>query len=95
MDQSINVLSAICKAHTVPQRVMDCGYGLGGLNQVYWPDHPTLSAQSISDKYNIFMMCTIRNQLDILMTALANVRKWQPKNIQMTFSHGFCSHLVK
>ncbi len=30
----------IDKAHTVPQRAMDCGPGLGGLNQVYGPTVP-------------------------------------------------------
>ncbi len=32
---------AIDHAHIVPQRVMDCGLGLGGLNQAYGPNHPT------------------------------------------------------
>ncbi len=35
MGQFSKVLLAIDNAHTVPQRVMDCGPGLGGLNQVY------------------------------------------------------------
>ncbi len=26
--------------HTAPQRTLDCGPGLGGLNQVYGPNHP-------------------------------------------------------
>ncbi len=34
MDQFSKVLIAIYNAHTVPQRVLDCGPGLGGLNQV-------------------------------------------------------------
>ncbi len=29
--------------HTVPQRALDCGPGLGGLNQVYGPNRPTPS----------------------------------------------------
>ncbi len=33
-----NVLLAIDKAHTVPQRALDCGPGLGGLKQVYGPN---------------------------------------------------------
>ncbi len=32
MDKSINILLAIDKAHTVPQRFLDCGPGAGGLN---------------------------------------------------------------
>ncbi len=32
MEQLINVLLAIDKSHTVPQRALDCGTGLGGLN---------------------------------------------------------------
>ncbi len=36
----------------VPQRVLDCGLGLGGLNQVYGPNCPTPSAQSIGGKNN-------------------------------------------
>ncbi len=38
MDQLVNVLLFINKAHTVPQRAMDCGPGFGGLNQVYAPN---------------------------------------------------------
>ncbi len=34
---------AIDNAHTVPQRALDCGSGLGGLNQVYRPNCPTPS----------------------------------------------------
>ncbi len=40
MDQLVNVLFSIDKAHTVPQRTMDCGPGLGGLNQVTSPTDP-------------------------------------------------------
>ncbi len=29
------------KVHTVPQRALYCGPGLGGLNQVYEPNCPT------------------------------------------------------
>ncbi len=29
--------------HTVPQRALDCGLGLGGLNQVYGSNRPTPS----------------------------------------------------
>ncbi len=41
MGQFSNVLLAIDKAYTVQQRAMDCRAGLGGLNQVYVPNHPT------------------------------------------------------
>ncbi len=41
MGQFSNVLLAIDKAHTVPQRGLYCQPGLGGLNQVYGPNHPT------------------------------------------------------
>ncbi len=37
MGQCIKVLLAIDEAHTVPQRVLDCRPGLGGLNQVCGP----------------------------------------------------------
>ncbi len=65
MDQSINVLLAIDKAYIVPLRALDCGPGLGGLNQVYGPNRPT-HAYTICDKYNIFTRCAISNQLNIL-----------------------------
>ncbi len=32
MDQLVNVLLAINKAHTAPQRALDCRSDLGGLN---------------------------------------------------------------
>ncbi len=35
MDQLINALLTIDKAHTVLERALDCGPGLGGLNQAY------------------------------------------------------------
>ncbi len=41
MDQLINVLLAIDKAHTVPQRALDCEPGFGGLNQVHGPNRST------------------------------------------------------
>ncbi len=43
MGQFRKVLLAIDKAHTVPQRALDCRPGLGGLNQVYRPNCPTSS----------------------------------------------------
>ncbi len=63
-------------AHTAPQRALDCGPSLCELNQVYWPNRPTPSVQGICGKYiNIFTRCTIRNQQDILKTAVADVSK--------------------
>ncbi len=43
MDQILNVLrvSAIDKAHTPPQMVLDCKPDLGGLNHVIGPNCPT------------------------------------------------------
>ncbi len=43
MGQFSKVLLAIGNAHTVPQRALDCGPGLGGLNQVCVPNSPTPS----------------------------------------------------
>ncbi len=78
MGQFVNVLFAIDKAHTVPQRALDCKPDLGGLNQVNGSNHSTPSAQSVCGKYsNIFTRCVNRNQFGILMAAVANVRKWQ------------------
>ncbi len=44
MDQLVNILLAIDKAHAAQQRALDCKSGLGILNQVYGPNHPTPSA---------------------------------------------------
>ncbi len=75
MDQLVNVLLDIAKAYTMSQRVLNCRPGLSGLKQVYGPNHPTPSTQSICQKYNnIFIRCTNRNQFDIIMTAVANDR---------------------
>ncbi len=43
MGQFSKVLLAIDNAHTVPQRTLNCGPGLAGLNQVktYGPNCPT------------------------------------------------------
>ncbi len=61
------------------QRALDCGQGLGGLNQVteaYGPNCPTPSVKTICGKYiNTFTRCTIRKQHDILKTAVADVCK--------------------
>ncbi len=43
MGQFSKVLLSIDNVHTVPQRALDCGTGLGGLNQVYVPNCPTPS----------------------------------------------------
>ncbi len=45
MDELVNVLLAIDKVITVPQRALNCRPGLGELSQVYMPNCPTLSAQ--------------------------------------------------
>ncbi len=39
---------AIDSAHTVPQRVLDYKPGLGRLDQVYRPNHPTPSMSDVS-----------------------------------------------
>ncbi len=55
MGQFSNVLLAIDEAHTVPEMALECRLGIGGLNQVYGPNHPTPSVKSICGKYiNIF-----------------------------------------
>ncbi len=62
---------AIDNAHTAPQRALDCGPVLGGLDQIHGPNYPTPSVYGIRGEYiNIFTRCTIRNQHDILTTAL-------------------------
>ncbi len=67
---------AIDNLHTVPQSAMNCRPG--GLNEVYGPNRPTPSINNICGKYiNIFTRCTIRNQHDILKTAVADVSKGQ------------------
>ncbi len=40
MDHQVNVILTIDKVHTTPHRVVDCGQGLGGLNQVRGTNHP-------------------------------------------------------
>ncbi len=35
MNQIMNIILTIYKVHTAPQRAMDCGPGLGGINQVF------------------------------------------------------------
>ncbi len=44
MELLVNVLLAIDKAHTAPQRVLHCRLSLGGLIQIYGPNLPTPSA---------------------------------------------------
>ncbi len=43
MGQFSNELLIIDKADTVPESALDCGPNLGGLNQVYGPNHTTPS----------------------------------------------------
>ncbi len=43
MSQFSEALLAIDKFSILPQRVIDCAPGLGGINYVYVPDCPTLS----------------------------------------------------
>ncbi len=48
------------------------------LTQVFRPNHPTPSTQSIYGKYNnIFTTCTNMNQFDILKKAVTDVRNRQ------------------
>ncbi len=41
MGQLVNVLLAVNKANIVPQRDLDYGSGVGGLNHIYGPNRPT------------------------------------------------------
>ncbi len=78
MDQLISVIFTIDKVHTAPQRGLDCGPCLSGLNQVYGLNRPTPSSQSICG--NICQYCYqmyIRIQFDILLTAVVNISKEQ------------------
>ncbi len=38
MDELVHVILAIDKVYTAPQTILDCGAGLGGLNQVLMPN---------------------------------------------------------
>ncbi len=59
MGQFSNVLLAIDRARTLPQRALGCKLNLGGLDKVYGPDHPIPSAKRICGTYiNIFTRCT-------------------------------------
>ncbi len=40
MDQLVNVLLAIDKVHTEPQKALDCGQGLGRLTRFIGPTIP-------------------------------------------------------
>ncbi len=44
MDQPMNVILTIDKVYTAIQRALYCRPGLGGLSQVYGPNHPNPSA---------------------------------------------------
>ncbi len=43
MGQFSKVISAFDEVQTVAQRFLNCSPGLGGLNHVYGPNHPTQS----------------------------------------------------
>ncbi len=76
MDQQVLVILAIVKVHKTPQRTLNCGPGLGTLNQVCMPNRPTPSAQSICGNIcQHLYQITIRIQFDILLTAVGDVRK--------------------
>ncbi len=72
MDQLVNVPLAIDTEHTVPQRALDGGSGLGGLNNVCEPNCPTPS-ESICSIYNkMSTRGTIRDPFDSPMTPVAD-----------------------
>ncbi len=54
MCQFSKVLLPIDKVHTVPQNALDCGPGLGGLNQVYGPNVSAIyvTPSSMAYSYN-------------------------------------------
>ncbi len=54
------LLLVIDKAHTIPQKALDCILGLGGLNQVYEPNHPTPSACNKIKHHIIIIILFIR-----------------------------------
>ncbi len=78
MDQLVMYYELLIKHteyHWVPWTVDQC---LGGIHEVYGPNHPTPFAQSICGKNNnIYTRCINTNQFDILMTAIADVKKGQ------------------
>ncbi len=88
MGQFSNVLLDTDNVQTVLQRTLDCRPGLGGLNQVMDSIAPLPLFRQYCSKYiNIFTRCTNRNQYDILMTAVADVRKGQACHTKVSFKH--------
>ncbi len=43
IDQLVHTILTIDKVHTTPQSAQNCRPGLGGLNQVYGPNRPTVN----------------------------------------------------
>ncbi len=79
MNQLLNLLLAIDKAHTVPQMILNCEPGLGGLNQVSGHNHPTpsgreglasllflLSAQKHMQCFNTLTTCAMTGTLHLV-----------------------------
>ncbi len=65
MDQLVNVLWTIDNAH-IPQRALDCRLGLGGLNQIYGPNHPTPSARLVALLLTVQFGCIAYIYLDVI-----------------------------
>ncbi len=62
MDQMVNILLAVDKAHTSLEMSWPADQA-----KVYEPNHSTLSEKSICDTHDdIFIRCTIKNQFDVL-----------------------------
>ncbi len=75
---------AIDNAHTVPQKDLDYRQGLSGLNHVYGPNRPTNSVKSVCGTYvNIFTICTIRNQPDVLKKLLLMSAKSKQRRLSL------------
>ncbi len=68
MDQLMNVILTIYKVHTALQRVLDCVPGLGGLNQVYGPNHQTCVFTAVLHMYYMCMnyMCNTPKTTHVL-----------------------------
>ncbi len=56
MDQLVHVILPIDKVHIAPQRVLDCGPGLDGLNQVMGPTVPYSLLKSICGYFVSFLV---------------------------------------
>ncbi len=61
----IKVTITIDSAHTVPQRSLDCGPGLGGLNQVYGPNCPNPSENKSAAR-----TCMYENSINYVISVL-------------------------